>query len=70
MDPEGVVLARGRQFEEDLVVVDLDVGRLGPGPGRGRRTLEEGIPVETMKVRSRSGGTRKRKAISFLVSRA
>jgi NAD+ synthase (glutamine-hydrolysing) len=27
-DPEGEVIARGRQFEEDLVVADLDVGQV------------------------------------------
>ncbi len=28
IDPRGTVLARGRQFEEDLVVIDLDVRRV------------------------------------------
>ncbi len=27
-DPEGEIIARGRQFEEDLVVADLDVGQV------------------------------------------
>ena len=60
VDPEGRVLARGKQFEEDLVVVDLDVARLKRRAGARHRALGGGIPVETIEVRSRPG-TRRRK---------
>ena len=58
VDPDGRILARGRQFEEDLVVVDLDVARLKRTSGLRRRAPNGGIPVETIKVGTRPG-TRK-----------
>lgn len=52
VDPEGGILARGRQFKEDLVVVDLDVAKLKRSPGSTRRAPDEGIPIDTIRVRS------------------
>jgi len=50
VDPEGRILARGKQFEEDLVVVDLDVSSLKRRPGRRHRAMVGAIPVKTVKL--------------------
>jgi NAD+ synthase (glutamine-hydrolysing) len=66
VDPEGRVLARGKQFAEDLVVVDIDIGRLKGRPRATPRGKADSIPVKTVKLDARSGA---RKKITARVSR-
>jgi NAD+ synthase (glutamine-hydrolysing) len=81
IDPSGGVIARARQFEEDLVVADLDEKALrqpsrgkaaGIPGGRGARgksgagkTGAGGVPVRTLRVAARPK-SRKKKAQAHL----
>jgi NAD+ synthase (glutamine-hydrolysing) len=63
VDPGGRVLARSKQFEEDLVVVDVDVSGLRRRPRASGRTVAGRLPVEVVKLDARPG-TRKKRVIS------
>jgi NAD+ synthase (glutamine-hydrolysing) len=56
VDPTGRVLARGKQFDEDLVVADLDVSLLGRRPKT--QLGASAVPVETVSLEGRSGSRR------------
>jgi NAD+ synthase (glutamine-hydrolysing) len=49
-DPSGAVLARGKQFDEDLVIADIDVKRAGDSARRRGRRRGGSIPVETVEI--------------------
>jgi NAD+ synthase (glutamine-hydrolysing) len=51
IDPSGEVLARGKQFDEDLVIADIDVGAGRSLPRKRGRARHRRIPVETVTVR-------------------
>jgi NAD+ synthase (glutamine-hydrolysing) len=50
VDPDGRILARGKQFEEDLVVVDLSLARPRPKAAARRGTPARAIPVDTIRI--------------------
>jgi NAD+ synthase (glutamine-hydrolysing) len=50
IDPSGRVLARGKQFDEDLIVADIDVKRAQGSARGGIKKRGKSIPVETVKV--------------------
>jgi NAD+ synthase (glutamine-hydrolysing) len=56
--PDGTVIARGRQFEEDLIFADIDLTR----PRRRRQSpgVKARLPVETAGVRAHLGSARKK----------
>jgi NAD+ synthase (glutamine-hydrolysing) len=60
--PSGEVIARGRQFREDLVVGDIEIGRLpsarARGPGRSRIRLEEVKLAIKIKARRKKTASR------------
>ena len=59
IDPAGAVLARARQFREDLIVADIDTDRVSARPGgrRGRRTP---LPVKDIELGLRPRSRRKK----------
>ena len=60
VDPDGRILARGRQFDEDLIVVDLDVGLLKRRSRTSPSILENSIPVKTIRLAGSVGRRRTR----------
>ena len=60
VDPDGRILARGKQFDEDLLVVDLDVGLLKRKSGTRRHAVVGSIPVETVKLEAPPGSHRRK----------
>jgi NAD+ synthase (glutamine-hydrolysing) len=62
IDPAGNVVARARQFAEDLIVADLDEKALRQ-PVRGKsRARTRGIPVRTLRVAARPRARKKKLA--------
>jgi NAD+ synthase (glutamine-hydrolysing) len=55
IDPTGGVSARGKQFDEDLITADIEVGRGGDRLRKRSRQRRCSIPVEAIKISSRSG---------------
>ena len=56
-DPFGEVVAMGSQFEEDLIVADLDIDAVFPRPGPRHTLAERKLgPAQTGRVVARIGG--------------
>jgi len=60
IDPAGGVIARARQFEEDLLVADLDEKLLRRPVHRRRPARTRGVPVRTVRAAARPRARKKR----------
>jgi NAD+ synthase (glutamine-hydrolysing) len=60
VDPSGKVLARGKQFDEDLVIADLDVALLKRRPGMHQGSAAGRLPVDIIGLKGRSAGRKRR----------
>jgi len=59
LGPDGNVVVQGSQFQEELVVADLDVERVSePPPGSGERDLEDVGAAKRVDVSAPSSGSR------------
>ena len=59
IDPAGTVLARARQFREDLIVADIDIDRVSKRPG-GRRPRRSHFPVKEIELGIKPRSRRKK----------
>jgi NAD+ synthase (glutamine-hydrolysing) len=58
--PDGTVIARARQFHEDLIVADLDMGRARRTSLKPARIRSGSLAVETVKIGFKSRARRKK----------